>query len=282
MKVRMARRLRRRLAQAVIYAAAIAVLAAFLSPILWLFAISLKTRAQIYAWPPLIWGFTPTWENYRGLFAAPAAFPRAVLNSLLVAAGATAAALLVGLPAAYALVGQRLRHARAARAGVLMFRMIPPVALLLPYYLMARLTGLLGSLVAVGIVHFIFSLAIVIWMMRAAFAGLPTEVEEAARIDGAGPGLVFRAIAVPMTRAAIAAAAIFALLTSWNEFLFAITLSRLQTQTIPAAVVGFVGDVYTSWGQLAAATILGLLPALALAFLGQRWLLAGMAPGAVK
>jgi multiple sugar transport system permease protein len=274
--------MRRRLSRIAIYAAALAVLLVFLAPILWLVAISLKTRLQIYAWPPQLLGFTPTLENYRSLFAPTAGFPRAVVNSLLVAAGSTALALLVGLPAAYALVGDRLRHARFVRAGVLLFRMIPPVALLLPYYLLFRLAGLLGSLFAVALVHFTFSIAIVIWMMRGSFASLPTEVEEAGRIDGATPRQVFWFIALPMTRAAIAASMIFALLTSWNEFLFAITLSRLQTQTIPVAVVGFVGDVYTSWGQLAAATVLGLLPALALAFIGQRWLLIGMAPGAVK
>ncbi len=274
--------MRRLLGGAAVYATAVAVLLVFLAPIVWIGIVSLKTRVQIFAWPPAVWGFAPTFENYRALFTPTAAFPRAVGNSLLVAAGSTALALLVGLPAAYALVGRRLRRGGAARGGVLLFRMIPPVALLLPYYLLFRLLGLLGSLIAVGLVHFAFSVAIVVWMMRASFAALPAEVEEAGRIDGASTWQVFRLIALPMTRAAVVASAIFALLTSWNEFLFAITLSRLQTQTIPVAVVGFVGDVYTSWGQLAAATVLGLLPALALAFLGQRWLLAGMAPGAVK
>ncbi len=93
---------------------------------------------------------------------------------------------------------------------------------------------------------------------------------------------MFSRIALPLTKASIAASAIFAMLTSWNEFLFAVTLSRPQTQTVPVAVSGFVGDVYVSWGQLAAATVIGILPALALAFVGQRWLLAGMAPGALK
>ena len=269
-------------ARIAIYAVSIAVLLAFLAPIAWMIDISLKTRAQIFAWPPQVVGFTPTSANYRDLFTPGGAFLRAISDSIVVAAASTALALLVGLPAAYALVGRRLRHPGLARAGLLLFRLIPPVALLLPYYLMFRLLGMLGSLAAVAIVHFAFSLAIVVWMMRDSFASLPGEVEEAATIDGATPRQIFIAIALPMTRATIAASAIFALLTSWNEFLFAITLTRLQTQTIPVAISGFVGDVYTSWGQLAAATVLGLLPALALGFVGQRWLLSGMAPGAVK
>ncbi len=274
--------MRRRLFRTLVYALALAVLAVFLAPIGWMVVISLKTRAQIFAWPPLLWGFRPTLANYAGLFAPGAGFAAAMRNSVLVAAASTTMALLVGLPAAYALVGTRLRHAPALRVGVLLVRMIPPVALLLPYYLLARQTGTLGSLWAIATVHGSFSIAIVVWMMRGSFADLPPEIEEAGRLDGATPRQLFLFIAVPMARAGIAAAAIFALLTSWNEFLFAITLSRVQTQTIPVAVVGFVGDVYTSWGALAAATLIGLLPALALAFLGQRWLLTGMAPGAVK
>jgi multiple sugar transport system permease protein len=265
-----------------IYAAAIAVLLVFLAPIAWMVDISLKTRAQIFAWPPSVFSFAPTLDNYRALFAAGSNFPRFVLNSIGVALASTALALAVGLPAAYALVGTRLRHAAAMRAGVLLFRMIPPVALLLPYYLMFREIGLVGHPAAIAISHFTFSIAIVVWMMRGAFASLPASVEEAARVDGAMPRQVFWFIALPMARAAAAASAIFAVLTSWNEFLFAVTLSRLQTQTVPVAVAGFVGDVYVSWGQLAAATVVGLLPALALAFLGQRWLLVGMGPGAVK
>ena len=276
------RRWRRQARVALVYAVAVLVLLIFLAPIGWMVDISFKTRAQIFAWPPHILAFTPTFTNYRALFVAGSAFPRFILNSVLVAAGSTALALAVGLPAAYALVGRRLPGAAALRSGVLLFRMMPPVALLLPYYLMFRAAGLLGHLAAIAIAHFTFSIAIVVWMMRGTFEGLPVEVEEAARIDGATPGQVFRHIAVPMARAAIAAAAIFAALTSWNEFLFAVTLSRPATQTVPVAVATFVGDVYVSWGQLAAATVVGLLPALALAFVGQRWLLAGMAPGAVK
>ena len=274
--------MRPRLAQGLTYAAALAVLAAFLSPIAWMVVISFKTRAQIYAWPPQVIGFTPTLDNYRALFAATSMFPRFLLNSVVVAAGATGLALLVGLPAAYALAGPRIRSAPALRSVVLMVRMLPPVALLLPYYLLFRVTGMLGTLASMAVAHFTFCIAIVVWMMRTTFEAMPAEVEEAGRIDGATAWQVFLHLALPMTKAGIAASAIFAMLTSWNEFLFAVTLSRPDTQTMPVAVAAFVGDVYVSWGQLAAATVVGLLPALLLAFAGQRWLLAGMAPGAVK
>jgi multiple sugar transport system permease protein len=274
--------MRRRLRTVLIYAAAVAVLLAFLAPIAWVVQISFKTRAQIFVWPPTIFAFAPTLENYRGLFAPGSHFARTLGNSLVAALAATALALAVALPAAYALVGARLRGAGTVRWGIMLFRMMPPVALLLPYYLMARQTGLLGSLGSIAIAHFAFSLAVTAWMMRDAFEAIPTEIEEAARIDGCTHWQVFARIALPLTRASIAASSIFALLTSWNEFLFAVALSRPDTQTVPVAVSAFVGDIYVSWGQLAAATVIGVLPALALAFVGQRWLLAGMAPGAFK
>ncbi len=274
--------MRRRLRRVLIYAAAIAVLAAFLLPIAWVVEISFKTRAQIFVWPPRVLDFAPTLENYRVLFQPGSGFVRALGNSVMVALSSTAIALALALPASYALAGRRLRHAATLGWGILLFRMMPPIALLLPYYLLFRELGLLGSLAAITIAHVVFSFAIIAWMMRAAFESLPGEIEEAARIDGASNFQVFARIALPLTKASIAASAIFAMLTSWNEFLFAVTLSRPQTQTVPVAVSGFVGDVYVSWGQLAAATVIGILPALALAFAGQRWLLAGMAPGAVK
>ncbi len=263
-----------------IYAVALTVLLAFVAPLVWLAVISLKTRAQIYADPSTFLGFDPTLDNYRSLLTGR--FPVFIGNSLVAAMASTALALAIGLPAAYALVGRRLRAGGLVRSGVLLFRMIPPIALLLPYYLLFRTAGLLGSLAAVSVAHFAFSIAIVTWMTRAGFEAVPGEIEEAARIDGASPLRVFLLIAIPITRAPIAASAIFALLTSWNEFLFAATLSSPRTQTIPVAVAGFAGDVYVSWGELAAATVIGLVPALGLAALGQRWLLSGMAPGAFK
>ena len=193
--------MRRRVHAGLVYAAALMVLAAFLAPIGWMLLMSLKTRAQIYAWPPLFFGFTPTLDNYRALFAAGSSFGHYLLNSVIVAMAATVLALLVGLPAAYALVGQRLRWGGTMRSGVLLFRMLPPVALLLPYYLMFRAAGLLGDLSAIAIAHFTFCIAITVWMMRASFAAVPGEIEEAGRIDGATVWQIFRLLALPMVKA---------------------------------------------------------------------------------
>lgn len=265
-----------------VYATAVAVLAAFLAPLIWVAGMSFKTRLEIFAWPPTFLPASPTLQNYANLFAPRSRFPATVANSLLAAAIATILALGLGVTAAYALAGHRLRRAEAASFWMLTFRMLPPVALVLPYYFVFRQAGLLGSLWAIGLTHSVFSIAIVIWMMKAYFASLPREIEEAARIDGATTWQIFVRIALPLSQAAVAAAAIFSFLTSWNEFLFAVILSRPQTQTVPVAVASFVGEVYVSWGELAAATVLGMLPALILVFVSQRFLLVGIAPGGVK
>jgi multiple sugar transport system permease protein len=265
-----------------VYAGSIAVLLLFLSPILWVINISLKLRRDIFTWPPTLVSFQPTLANYANVLSTSGKFFNFLLNSLVVAAVSTAVALVVGALAAFAMAGRRRRKSFAWSYWMLSFRMMPPVAFVIPYYAFFQKVGMLGSLWATAITHSVFSVAIVIWMMKNFFDEIPPEIEEAAIVDGASQWQVFRLIAVPVSKAAIAASAIFAFLTSWNEFLFAVILSKSTTQTVPVAISSFVGEVYVSWGELAAATLVGILPALLFTFLGQRFLLIGLAPGAVK
>jgi multiple sugar transport system permease protein len=262
--------------------AALLVLAAFLLPLAWLILLSFKSRLDIFAWPPAFWGFTPTLENYTAVLGGARSFLPALRNSLLVAFSATALSLLAGVSAGFALAKARVRGAAPIGLALLFFRMVPPAALLLPYYLMFRAAGMLGTLTAVAVTHAVFAVSIVLWMLRDAFAELPDEIEEAAMMDGASTWQSFRRISLPLVRPAITAAAIFAFMTSWNEFVFAASLSDGNTRTVPVAVSGYVGDAYVSWGELAAASTLGMLPALALAFFGQRYLIRGLTAGAFK
>jgi multiple sugar transport system permease protein len=165
---------------------------------------------------------------------------------------------------------------------MIIFRMMPPVAIVIPYYVVFRTLGLIGTDAAIIASHSAFALAVVVWIVRGFFDEIPKEIEEAAIIDGATPFQVFTRVVIPVSKAVLAAACIFAFLTSWNEFLFVSLLSGVATQTLPVAVSGFINEVYTSWGELAAATVVGVGPALLFAFFGQRYLLAGLAPGAVK
>ncbi|MCB1497814.1 MAG: carbohydrate ABC transporter permease [Bauldia sp.] len=265
-----------------VYLGSLVVLAAFLFPIAWMVAMSFKTRLDIFTWPPKVFSFTPTLENYEKVLFGSKSFLHYVANSVEIAAIATLIAVAFGVTTAFALAKGRVGNSKALGFLLLSFRMMPPVALLLPYYLLFRSTGLLGTIPAIAITHAVFSIAIVIWMMRAFFEEVPNEIEEAATIDGATPWQVFIRITLPMSRPAIAAATIFALMTSWNEFVFAVVLSNTQTRTVPVAISSFVGEVYVSWGELAAATTIGMVPTLILAFIGQRYLLYGLTFGGVK
>lgn len=273
----------RRIAHAaLVYAASLAVLGLFLAPILWLVALSFKLRRDIFAWPPTILDFTPTLANYAAVLSASGRYLTYLTNSVIVAAISTLVAMVVGVLGAYGLSGRRRPRSAAWSYWMLSFRMMPPVALVIPYYVLFQSLGLLGRLGTVALTHSVFSVAVVLWMTKSFFDEVPREIEEAAIVDGATTGQVFRLVMLPTAKAALAASAIFAFLTSWNEFLFAVIFARSTTYTVPVAISTFVGEVYVSWGELAAATVLGILPALLVAFLGQRHLLVGLAPGAVK
>jgi multiple sugar transport system permease protein len=276
------RRMKKLAEKAGIYLLALGAVVLFLFPILWVVTLSFKSRADIFVWPPTIFGFTPTLRNFAALFSSTSRFPGFLLNSLIVGIAATVISLLVGVTAAYGLARNTVRGSKAFSFWMLSFRMLPPVSLVLPYYIILREMGLLGRIPGIAVTHAVFSLSIVIWMMKAFFEEVPREIEEAAEVDGCTTFQVFRLITLPLSKAAIAASAIFGFLTSWNEFVFAVILSKTATQTVPVAISTFIGEVYVSWGELAAGTVIGMMPALLLAFLGQRFLLLGLAPGGVK
>ena len=275
-----------KLSDVIAYAACVFVALVFLSPILWVINLSLKTRVDIFAWPPTVLFFNPTLDNYRSVFAPSGHFVAVLVNSVLVALMSTVVAVATGACAAFAMSGRRAargqRGAPSLALWMLVFRMMPPVALVIPYYVVFKSLGLIGTRTALVTSHSAFALAVVVWVMKNFFDEIPGEIEEAAIIDGASPLQVFLRVVLPISKAVLAASCIFAFLTSWNEFLFVSLLSSVASQTLPVAVSGFINEVYTSWGELAAATVVGIAPALLFSFFGQRFLLAGLAPGAVK
>jgi multiple sugar transport system permease protein len=277
---------RRMIGNGIAYLACVIVALVFLAPILWVINLSLKTRVDIFAWPPTVLFFNPTLANYRAVFEPSGHFVGVLVNSVFVALLSTAVAVTAGACAAFAMSGRRARDgqrgARSLALWMLVFRMIPPVALVIPYYVVFKYLGLIGTRTALVTSHSAFALAVVVWVIKNFFDEIPPEIEEAAIIDGASSLQVFLRVVIPISKAVLAASCIFAFLTSWNEFLFVSLLSSVASQTLPVAVSGFINEVYTSWGELAAATVVGIAPALLFSFFGQRFLLAGLAPGAVK
>ncbi len=262
--------------QAMLIAGGWLVAVAFLAPLAWMVLGSFKTTVDFLAYPP-VWIFRPTLENYAQVFADNN-FPRYIVNSIVVAAGATLVGLLLGIPAAYALA----RWRRTA-IGVLLLaaRMAPGIAFLIPLFVMFLSLHLVGSYVSLIASHLIFTLPLTVWMMVSFIEAIPREIEQAALIDGCTVGGILARIVTPLTAQGIAATAILAFIASWNNFLFALVLSNDRTKTLPVAVLGYIGYNSIQWGTLMAAATLITLPVLALALCVQRYIVRGLVAGAV-
>jgi multiple sugar transport system permease protein len=252
------------------------VVSAFLLPFLWMVLGSFKTTVDFLSYPP-VWLFQPTLENYRQVFADNA-FARYVLNSLVVATGATLVGLLLGIPAAYALA----RWRRSAMGIVLLAaRMAPGIAFLIPLFVLFLQFHLVGSYVSLIASHLIFTLPLTVWLMVGFIEALPVEIEQSALIDGCSvPGVLLRVV-VPLTAQGIAATSILSFIASWNNFLFALVLANEHTKTLPVAVLGYIGYTSVQWGTLMAASCLITTPVLVLALCVQKYIVRGLVAGAV-
>jgi multiple sugar transport system permease protein len=250
-----------------------------LSPFLWLLQMSFKSNDQILQFPPPLI-FTPTLENYVSLWHS--AFSASFINSLLSASLSTALALLFGVPAAYALSRWSGRGRHALSFAILVTRMAPPIAFTIPFFLFYRWIGLLDTITGLVLVYTSFNLPLVIWMMQPFFDTIPVSLEEAALVDGARTRTVFTEIVLPMVTPGIAATAILCFLYAWNDFFFALILTRTNARTAPVAVVNFMNYEGWEWGKIAAGGSLVMAPVLVFSLAVRRYLVSGLTAGAVK
>src|SRR5581483_1542367 len=248
-----------------------------MAPVVWMLLSSFKPSFEVTAYPPTLI-FSPTTENYRHLLQTTPFFSYAV-NSLIVTIGSAGLGLLFGIPAAFAVSWTRISWPAILTLAA---RMAPGTLFLLPWYVMFRQLGLIGSYTALILSHAVITLPIVIWVLLPSFDNIPRSVFEAAQVDGCGVTRILWRIALPLVGSGIAVAAILAFVFSWNYFLFSLVLSNGDTKTLIAAAFNFVGEGSTEWGALMAAATLIALPPLVLATLVQRWLVAGLTLGAVK
>jgi multiple sugar transport system permease protein len=250
-----------------------------LFPIYWLATMSLKQQVDAMARPPLF-VFVPVWDNYAQVLRSPEVWSY-LLNSTVVALGATALGLALGVPTAYVLSRYRFRGAADYGFWILSTRMTPPVAMLIPFFILYVETGLIDTYPGLIMAHVALNLSIVVWLMKGFFDDLPPEIEEAAFMDGATYFQAFRQIALPVALPGIGAVAILSFLFSWNEFLFSLVLAD-DIRTAPVGLHGFVGYQRVNWGELAASAMLLLAPVLAFVFVFQKQLVRGLTNGAVK
>ncbi len=257
----------------------IGVLLLVLSPVVWLLMMSFKTEVDALAMPPKLI-FVPTLENYSGLLEAR--FLRPLLNSVVVATVTTVLSLALGVPAAYALSRGRAWATGGIAFWILATRMAPPIAFAIPFFLAYRTIGWLDTLSGLIVIYLTFNLSLVIWLMRAFFDGIPVSLEEAAWIDGASLGQTIRAVVLPLTAPGIAASAILCFLAAWNDFFFALVLTRSSAMTAPVAIVNFMHYAGWDWGRITAGSIIVALPVIAFAVPVRRYLVSGLTAGALK
>jgi multiple sugar transport system permease protein len=259
------------------YAAAIVVLVVVLSPALWLVLMSLRPPADIMS-TSLV--FRPTLVNY--LKAWTGEFPGSFAHSVEASVTSTVFSLLVGTPAAYVLARWRFRGQRHLAMWILVTRMAPPIAFTIPFFLAYTSIGLMDTVIGLALIYVTFNLALVIWMMRGFFDAVPRSLEEAAWIDGAGLWGAFLRVAVPLAAPGLAATAILCFILSWNDFFFALILTRTDAMTAPVAIVNFMQYAGFEWGKIAAGGVSVMLPVLAFTVLVRRYLVSGLTAGGVK
>jgi multiple sugar transport system permease protein len=270
----------------------IALLALFavvmLFPVLWMLETSIKENRDVYAVPAKLLGFDVTVQHYKDVFVARGGSGASDLainfkNSVMVAGISTLLATILGVPAAWAYSRFRIKAKKDQLFFILSTRFMPPVVVVIPIFLMYRDLNLIDSKLGLILIYAAFNLPFTIWMMKGFVDEVPAEYEEAAMLDGYSRFEAFHRFTLPLLIPGIAATAVFALIFSWNEFVFAVFLTSSETaRTAPPAIAGLIGGTTIDWGLVAASAMVFALPVLAFAFLVRRHLVAGVTLGAVR
>jgi ABC-type glycerol-3-phosphate transport system permease component len=266
---------------AVLYVVAGLLVSVWAFPVLWALLTSFKTERDVLAYPPTLI-FHPTLANYREvLFGASTILPN-LWSSLVVSVSATVLTMLFSVPAAYALARLRYPGKRASGFYVLATQMLPPVGLIIPYYLVLQRTGGLDTYAGLVTIYLTFSLPFAIWLMVSYFEDIPYEMEEAALLDRAGRLRTLWYVILPQVRGGIAVTTVFVFLNAWNEFLFAVVLGGNKVRPVTVAMFNFISVEQTQWARLAAGAMVAMAPVILVGLFAQRHIVKGLTVGAVK
>ncbi|GAC1340356.1 MAG: carbohydrate ABC transporter permease [Acetobacteraceae bacterium] len=285
--------------------ASILLLAYALGPVCWLLSSSLQSEREIVSVPPHWIPDAPTLRNFEAIVATGLGQPLptagadpasggfipstaanllpAMVNSLIVAVTIVILNLLVAVPAAYAMAKVRFRGRQAALYGILATRVVPDIALVVPFFLVIRRLGLLDTLLSLIVTYLAVTVPFSVFILTSFFEQLPDDLDKAARVDGCSRVQVLLRVFLPLARPALVAVGLFAFLASWNEFLLALMFTQTAaSQTLPIIVASFTSDFTVSFSFLNAAGVLAVLPPVVLAVVFERHIVSGLTAGAVK
>jgi multiple sugar transport system permease protein len=265
----------------VLYLLASIILAIWAFPIIWAIVVSFKSEAEVLAYPPRVI-FEPTLRNYEdALFGGISIMP-SFITSFIVSGITTILTILLAVPAAYGFARLRLPGKRSIGFYTLMTQMIPPVGLVIPYFLILNRVGWLDTYQGMITVYLTFSLPFAIWLMVSYMEDIPREMEEAAFLDKASRFQALWHVILPQVRGGIGVTVIFVFLNAWNEFLFAVQLGGNTVRPVTVAMYNFVSVEQTLWAKLSAAALLAMLPVVIIGIAAQKQIVKGLTVGAVK
>jgi len=252
-------------------------------PVYWLALTSVKIGKEVATFPPVFIPSTITFENYIQIFQTEGAL-QFLSHSVVVSTVSTALTILLGALAAFSLAQRYLRfHFRQGLLVLfLMTRIFPPITTAIPYYIIMRGLNLIDTQTALILVYVAYGLPFVIWLLLGFFQEIPSEIDQAATVDGCGLLQRFFVIDLPLVLPGLAVAAIFAFIYAWNEFLYASILTSFNARTLPVQIASFISDRYLLWGEMSAMGTMMMVPVVIFAAAAQRYLVRGLTFGAVK
>jgi len=252
----------------------------FLLPLIWLIGTAFKPRLLSFSVPPT-WFFQPVIDNFFTIFRQMPVL-QYLRNSVVVAVGSTILAVVLGVPAGYGLARHPGRTSNALAFALLVIRMVPPVAMLIPFYLLMRDFHLLGTYWSVILIDAVLNVSFVAWFMRGYYAGVPRDMEEAACCDGCTRFGAFARVSLPLALPGVVTIALFSFIASWNDFLFAMLLTGRNTRTLPLGILESYRAYEVSWNLMAAVSLFAVVPVILLGFALQRYYVSGLTMGAVR
>lgn len=253
-----------------------------LAPFAWMAISSVTSTRELYSVPPHWLPRAPTLDHYRTVLWA-SNIPRYFLNSVVISLGSTAIALVLAVFASYGFARFRFRGRRAAQAFVLVGQLLPTAAIVVPLFVILQTLGLVNTYLGLILVYTILTLPLAVWMLTSYFRAIPVELEEAAIMDGASRLAILFRITLPLSLPGIVAVVVYAFVTTWNEFIFALVFAQdASVKTLPIGIAEFMGEFTTDWGAVMAASLIMTLPIVIAFLLLQRLFVGGLAAGAIK
>ncbi len=255
-----------------------------LFPLYWILLTSFKKPGTEFLLPVTYWPAPFSVEAYKTILGPSFLAQRAILNSLIVSSCTTAGTLFISALAAYSIARLKFRYKWGSLLFVQIASMLPPVIVIAPTFLIIRAMGLLGQLPGLIIPNLVYSIPMSTWLIASYFAGLPFELEDAAKVDGSPPFKIFWQIMLPLTAPGLFSAGVIAFLGSWGEFMLAttITMGLPRVQTVPVAIQSYSLAFTQQWTWISAGIVLSLIPVIALVLIFQKWVVRGLTLGSAK